>query len=269
MGGQGGDCTAFIPQKISRCADACKILVFWLSGAIETPRTLSTSFGALLVGSPPGNKRSPDWAQLTPLWSSHPVRRHDSLKADEQSFRGRIAHYARVVHKVCTVPYPNCIVVPSINNGEPRESRVWSPSPPPSPSQPGRSLVASPEAKRRDPPPSQRSNTPSTSVSQPRAASWSVRSPSASTASSPYLLAQRTSHSRLASGSGHSRTRGGSPSHSTSEPRPKRARAPKTTAHSGQNEKERNTIVRPICPSMHWKVIGDIWMGSAHDCGLG
>ena len=34
-------------------------------------------------------------------------------------FRGRIAHRARAVHKVCTGPYPNCIVMPSINNNEP------------------------------------------------------------------------------------------------------------------------------------------------------
>ena len=31
---------------------------------------------------------------------------------------------ARAVHKVCTVPYPNCIVVPNITNNEPKEHRV-------------------------------------------------------------------------------------------------------------------------------------------------
>ena len=109
--------------------------------------------------------------------------------------RALCPHYARAVHKVCTVPYPICIVVPSINNNEPREYRVWSPSTPPSPSQPGRSLLASLEVKRRNTPPSRRSNTPSSSVSQPHAASQPARSPSASTTSSPSLPAQRTSHS--------------------------------------------------------------------------
>ena len=52
-----------------------------------------------------------------------------------------------------------------------REYRVRSPSPPPSLSQPGRSLLTLPKAKRRKPPPSGRSNTLSTSVSQPWAAS--------------------------------------------------------------------------------------------------
>ena len=47
-----------------------------------------------------------------------------------------------------------------------REYQVRSPSPPPSPSQPGHSLLASAQAKYRDLPPSWRSNTPSTSVSQ-------------------------------------------------------------------------------------------------------
>ena len=51
-----------------------------------------------------------------------------------------------------------------------------SPSQPPSPSQPGRSLLALLEAKQCDPPPSRRSNTPSTSVSQPRAASQPAQS---------------------------------------------------------------------------------------------
>ena len=63
-----------------------------------------------------------------------------------------------------------------------RDYRVRSPSPPPSPSQPGRSLPASPEAKRRDPPPSRGSNARSTSMSQPREAGWPARSLSASTA---------------------------------------------------------------------------------------
>ena len=53
---------------------------------------------------------------------------------------GRIACCAHAVHKACTIPYPNCIVVPSLNNGGPREYRVWSPSAPPSPSQPGHSV---------------------------------------------------------------------------------------------------------------------------------
>ena len=57
-----------------------------------------------------------------------------------------------------------------------REYRVRPPSPPPSPSQPSRSLLASLEAKRCDPPPLRRSNAPSTSVSQPSAASWPARS---------------------------------------------------------------------------------------------
>ena len=101
-----------------------------------------------------------------------------------------------------------------------------SPSPQPSPSQPGRSLLASLEAKRRNPPPSRRSNTPSTSVSQPRAASRLAWSPSALTARSPSLLAQRTSHLRSAPGFGHSRSRGRSPSHSTSKSKAqKRARS--------------------------------------------
>ena len=56
-----------------------------------------------------------------------------------------------------------------------RDGRVRSPSPPPSPRQPALSLLASPEAKRRDPSPSRRPNTQSTSVSQPQPA----RSPSA------------------------------------------------------------------------------------------
>ena len=60
-----------------------------------------------------------------------------------------------------------------------REYRVQSSSLPPSPRQPGRSLFALPEAKRRDPPPSWRSNTPSRSVSQPREASRPALSPSA------------------------------------------------------------------------------------------
>ena len=58
---------------------------------------------------------------------------------------------------------------------------------PPSPSQPGRSLLALPKAKRCDPPPLRRSNTPSTSVSQPRAAIWPAQSPFALTAGSPSL----------------------------------------------------------------------------------
>ena len=87
-----------------------------------------------------------------------------------------------------------------------------SPSPLPSPSQPGRNLLASPEAKPRDPPPSQRWHTPSTSVSQPRKASRPARSPSTSTAGSPSLPAQQTSPSRSASGLGRSRLRGRSPS---------------------------------------------------------
>ena len=159
---------------------------------------------------------------------------------------GRIARCARAVHKVCTVPYPNCIVVPSINNNEPK---LRSPSPSPSPSQPRPSLLALLEAKQCNPPPSRRSNTPSTGVTTTRGQP-AGRSPSASTASSPSLPVQRTSHSRYAPGLGHSRSRGRSPSRSTSKPRPKRGRAPKTTAHSRQDEKERNTTVRPICPSM-------------------
>ena len=158
--------------------------------------------------------------------------------------RGRIARRARAVHKVCTEPYPNCIVVPSINNNEPR---VRSPSPPPSPSQRRRSLLALLEAKQRNPQPPRWSNTPSTSVSQPRAASWPARSPSASTANGLSRPVQRTSHLRSAPGLGHSRSQGRSPSCSTSKPRPKRGRAPKTTAHSCENEKGRNTTVRPIC----------------------
>ena len=35
------------------------------------------------------------------------------------STRGRIAHYAHPVHKVCTGPYPSSMVVPSTNNVEP------------------------------------------------------------------------------------------------------------------------------------------------------
>ena len=167
--------------------------------------------------------------------------------------RGRIACCARAVHKVCIVPYPNCIVVPRINDNEPREYRVQSPSPPPSPSQPGHSLLASLEAKQRDLLPSQQSNTPS--VSQPRAASWPAQS--ASTASSPSLPVQQTSYSPSAPGLGHSRSRGKAPSRSTSKLRPKRGRAPKATAHSRQNEKERNITVPPICPSValegHWR----------------
>ena len=113
-----------------------------------------------------------------------------------------------------------------------REYQVQSPSPPPSPSQPGRSLLASPKAKRRYPPPSRRSNTPFTSVSQPRAASRLVQSPSASTADSPSLPAQRPSPSRSASGLGRSRSRGRLPSRSTSKPRPKRG---KNIANGGRN----------------------------------
>ena len=33
---------------------------------------------------------------------------------------------ARAVHKVRTVPHPDCIVLPSTNNSEPREYRVRS-----------------------------------------------------------------------------------------------------------------------------------------------
>ena len=69
----------------------------------------------------------------------------------------------------------------------------------------------------------QRWNTPSKSVSQPHTASRPARSPSASTAGSPSVLVQQTSHLRSASGSACSRSRGRSPSHSTSKPRPKRA----------------------------------------------
>ena len=32
---------------------------------------------------------------------------------------GRIVRCARAVHKVCTGPYPSCIVVPSTSNNEP------------------------------------------------------------------------------------------------------------------------------------------------------
>ena len=138
------------------------------------------------------------------------------------SFCRCIVRCARAVHKICIVPYPNCIVVPSINNNEPREYWVRSPSSPPSPSQPGRSLLASLEAKRRDPLPSQRSNTPSMSVSQPCTATRPARSPLALTASSPSLPAQRTSHWRSAPGLGHSRSRGRSRSRSTSKLRPKK-----------------------------------------------
>ena len=144
---------------------------------------------------------------------------------------------------------PSCTVVLSINNNEVREYWVRSPSPPPSPSQPCRSLLASLEAKRRDPPPSRWSNTPLTSVSQPRAASWPARYPSTLTASSPSVPAQRTLHSQPAPGLGHLRSWGRSPSPSTSKPRPKRG-PDQTTAHSRQNEKERNTTAQPICASM-------------------
>ena len=63
-----------------------------------------------------------------------------------------------------------------------REYWVRSLSPPLSPSQPDCSLLAMPEAKRRNPPQSWRSNAPSTSVSQPHKASRPARSPSESTA---------------------------------------------------------------------------------------
>ena len=149
-----------------------------------------------------------------------------------------------------------------------------SPSLPPSPSQPGRSFLALPEAKQCDPPPSRRSNTPSTSVSQPRAASRPAQSPSASTAGSPSLPAGRTSRSRSSWGLGRSRSRGRSPSRSTSKPRPKRARALKTTARSRQNEKERNTLVQPICLSMvlrsfetfGWVLPGTMGWGETSGC---
>ena len=53
------------------------------------------------------------------------------------------------------------------------EREYWVPSPslPPSPSQPGCGLLASPEAKQCNPPPLRRSNAPSTLVSQPYKAS--------------------------------------------------------------------------------------------------
>ena len=117
-----------------------------------------------------------------------------------------------------------------------RDSRVRSSSPPPSPRQPALGLLASPETKRRDPPPSRRPNTPSTSVSRP---------PSASTAGIPSSAAQQTSPSLSASRSGRSRSRGRSRLRSTSKPKPKRARAPKTTARSWQNEKD-HIIVRQL-----------------------
>ena len=176
--------------------------------------------------------------------------------------RGRIARCARAVHKVCTVPYPNCIVVASINNNE---ARTRSPSPPPSPSQPGRSLLASLEAKQRDPPPSRRSNTPSTLVSQPRAASRPARSPSASTASSPSVLVQRTSHLR----SGTFTLTG-----QIAFTRNIKAEAQKRACSEDYATPVRTTrsatlpFDRFAC-LWHWKVIRDIWMGSAHDCGLG
>ena len=155
----------------------------------------------------------------------------------------------RAMHKVCTAPYPNCIVVPSINNNEPREYHVRAPSPPPSPSQPGHSLLALLEAKQCDPPPSRQSNTLSTSVSQPRVASRPAQSPSASTASSPSLPVQRTSHSRSAPGLGHSRSRGRSPSRSTSSRGPKEG-VLRRLRHTPVRMRRSNTAVRPICPSM-------------------
>ena len=131
-----------------------------------------------------------------------------------------------------------------------REYRVWLPSSPPSPSQPGRSLLASPKAKRCDPPPLRRSNTPFASVSQPRAASRR-HGPPPLRPRVVHLYRRNGRHVRgLHPGQGVHAHEVDRLHAQYQTPRPKRARAPKTTAHSRQNAKERNTIVRPICPSM-------------------
>ena len=156
---------------------------------------------------------------------------------------------ARGVRNVCIVPYPNCIVVPSINNSEPREYQVWSPSKPPSPSQPGHSLLASPEAKQRNPPPSRRSNTPCTLVSQPRGQAGRHGPPPLRP---PVVHLYRCSGRHIR---GWHRGRvihshGAGRLHAQHQSRGPKERAPKTTVYSRQNEKERNTIVQPICLSM-------------------
>ena len=171
----------------------------------------------------------------------------------------------RVAHKVCTVPYPNCIVVPSINNNEPREYRVRSPSPPPSPKQPGRSLLALLEARRHDPPPSRRSNTPSASVSQPHAASRPARSP---------LLRPLVVHLYGCSGRHICGRHRGWDIHAHGADRlhaQRQSRGPK----KGALRRLRHTPVRTrrsaTLPFDRFDClwhIRDIWMGSAHDFGL-
>ena len=158
---------------------------------------------------------------------------------------------ARAVHKVCTIPYPKCIVVPSINNSEPREYRVRSPSPPPSPIQPGRSLLASPEAERHDPPPSRRSYTVYVCVT----------TISTGTADVTFVvgIGVKDIHAH-----------GANRLHAQHQSRGPKERALRRLRHTPARTRRSATLsFDQFAYLWHWKVIRDMWMGSARDCGLG
>ena len=175
---------------------------------------------------------------------------------------------ARAVHKVCTIPHPNYIVVPSINNNEPREYRVRSPSPPPSPGQPGRSLLASLEAKQRDTPPPRRSNPSSMLVSQPRTASRLARSPYTSTASSPSLPVHKKHHIRGRHWGWDIHAHGADCLHTQHQNLGRKEGALRRLRHTPVRTKRSAPLLFDRFARLwHWKIIRDIWMGSAHDCG--
>ena len=59
------------------------------------------------------------WVSVYGPFCAFPVNYGEGVICRSGLLWGRIARCARAVHEVCTRPYPNCIVVPSINNNEP------------------------------------------------------------------------------------------------------------------------------------------------------
>ena len=139
----GGGRVVWLPPDFGKSADTCPprrgCHLFWVGALLSCCFTRIPLCTCLLVANPGGGGATPRfWTPTTPPTNCWP-------EAPPGGGGGGIGGVLRAVHKVCTVPCPNCIVVPSINNNEPK---VRSPSPPPSSSQPGRSLLALLEAKQ-------------------------------------------------------------------------------------------------------------------------